>query len=220
MICRTCKLEKNQSDFPKDKTRKTGYRLECKKCHNTFRAEKYKTDPKYKIGVRKRTNKRRKKNFRFLQTLKRMYNCEICGENNHLCLDFHHKDPATKIGNIRNVANDFTLERLKQEIRKCILLCSNCHRCQHINENRYLSPAVRYVRNLKKNSKCKYCEENRWTALEFHHRNPDEKLFSIGAMVEKINKKNIDVLKQEIKKCDIICTACHRTLHQNEQYNL
>ena len=47
-------------------------------------------------------------------------------------LDFHHKDPATKefeVGKTRRGGVRFS--RIFSEIRKCILLCANCHRMVH-----------------------------------------------------------------------------------------
>jgi 5-methylcytosine-specific restriction endonuclease McrA len=52
--------------------------------------------------------------------------CEICDYNKSLrALEFHHIDPSEKDFNIGGciVFND----KLKREIDKCILVCSNCH---------------------------------------------------------------------------------------------
>lgn len=56
--------------------------------------------------------------------------CEICGYDKNLsALDFHHKDPSTKEHgfNMKNMS----YEKIKKEIIKCTLLCSNCHRELH-----------------------------------------------------------------------------------------
>lgn len=55
-----------------------------------------------------------------------------CGETDPICLDFHHRDPQTKLGNICLMANKCVSdERLIAEIAKCDLICSNCHRKLH-----------------------------------------------------------------------------------------
>jgi hypothetical protein len=41
-------------------------------------------------------------------------------------LDFHHKDPAKKDPNWRLMRN-WTFERIKDELEKCLLVCRNCH---------------------------------------------------------------------------------------------
>ena len=53
--------------------------------------------------------------------------CKRCGYNNCIrALEFHHLDPEEKdFGISKNLTKDMT--KLKKEIDKCILLCSNCH---------------------------------------------------------------------------------------------
>jgi transposase len=54
--------------------------------------------------------------------------CVLCGYDRYVgALQFHHLDPATKafgLG-VRGVAR--SLERCREEARKCVLLCANCH---------------------------------------------------------------------------------------------
>jgi hypothetical protein len=53
--------------------------------------------------------------------------CQLCGYNKCLrALDFHHADPKEK--DFQFGANhNFSWERLRQELDKCILVCRNCH---------------------------------------------------------------------------------------------
>jgi hypothetical protein len=64
--------------------------------------------------------------------------CEDCGLDlvtNYWCAHFHHIDPAQK---------DFTIgelyqkrwHHLKEEVKKCVLLCSNCHNKRHCDIER------------------------------------------------------------------------------------
>lgn len=56
--------------------------------------------------------------------------CERCGYNKCInALEFHHLDPTQKDFAISS--NSFSFDRMKQEVDKCILLCSNCHREEH-----------------------------------------------------------------------------------------
>lgn len=45
-------------------------------------------------------------------------------------MDFDHIDPSTKIGHISKMflRRMWAIERVKQEIDKCEVVCSNCHR--------------------------------------------------------------------------------------------
>jgi hypothetical protein len=53
--------------------------------------------------------------------------CVICGFDAHAAaLQFHHVDPGQKSFTIRN-GDTRSLERMRQEASKCVLLCANCH---------------------------------------------------------------------------------------------
>jgi transposase len=54
--------------------------------------------------------------------------CCICGYAECMAaLEFHHLDPGTKRLEINARGNSLALDRLREEARKCVLLCSNCH---------------------------------------------------------------------------------------------
>lgn len=58
--------------------------------------------------------------------------CESCGENHIACLDFHHTEPEKKRNIVsRLVQLSGSRKRIMEEIKKCIVLCSNCHRKKH-----------------------------------------------------------------------------------------
>lgn len=64
--------------------------------------------------------------------------CNHCGlsEPKHLEIyDYHHVDPDTKLYSVSNILKG-PIERLKTEVDKCLLLCSNCHRKEHARLNR------------------------------------------------------------------------------------
>lgn len=57
--------------------------------------------------------------------------CSNCGYNKCMAaLDFHHSEPSLKEFNICR-AYIKSLKRAKEEVDKCIILCSNCHRELH-----------------------------------------------------------------------------------------
>ena len=63
-----------------------------------------------------------------------------------------------------------------------------------------------------KGGSCKSCGYNKCTtALDFHHRTADEKEFNIGS----IWFRGFDKAKVELDKCDLLCSNCHRELHDN-----
>lgn len=61
--------------------------------------------------------------------------CNKCGKDWHPSIfEFHHIDPTTKD---RDPSKMLSLrwERVTAELDKCILLCANCHRLTHHEEN-------------------------------------------------------------------------------------
>ena len=57
--------------------------------------------------------------------------CSICGYNKcSRALEFHHINPDEKDNTISNLYN-YSWEKIKKELDKCILLCANCHRELH-----------------------------------------------------------------------------------------
>lgn len=78
---------------------------------------------------------------------------------------------------------------------------------QHVKyfRNKIKERAVEY-----KGSKCVVCEYDRCIkALEFHHLNPHEKDFTLGSNTNRAWEK----VKSEIDKCVLVCSNCHREIH-------
>ena len=58
--------------------------------------------------------------------------CQCCGYNTcNQALDFHHIDPKTKKFGIAKARRARLTEEVLEELDKCILVCSNCHREIH-----------------------------------------------------------------------------------------
>ncbi len=58
--------------------------------------------------------------------------CSLCKYNKCLsALEFHHLDPNQKDFNISKIKKTRMDEEVIQELDKCVLLCSNCHREAH-----------------------------------------------------------------------------------------
>lgn len=72
--------------------------------------------------------------------------------------------------------------------------------------------AVKYL-----GSKCTECGYNKCiAALEFHHRDPNEKDYSIGKA--NANKLEWWELVEELDKCDLVCSNCHREIHEQKPF--
>jgi len=68
--------------------------------------------------------------------------CQVCGYNRCLgSLVFHHIDSSTKEFGISSKGHSRSWERVKEELDKCVLVCSNCHgeiHAEQINIEEYI----------------------------------------------------------------------------------
>lgn len=73
--------------------------------------------------------KRKRQEF---EEFKKQFSCCICKEDEFLLIDFHHIDPNTKENKINTIfQTTLRMDRVKEEVKKCIPLCGNCHRLYH-----------------------------------------------------------------------------------------
>lgn len=117
-------------------------------------------------------------------------------------------------------------DTMRLESRKCQLLCGKCHVEvtieREIGASKRLTEKRVYVDELKiKIGKCEICGD--WDPdllpfFEFDHTDPSEKVEKIAELVQR-SKYTLDHVKDEIKKCRLICKHCHRihTVRQKER---
>lgn len=118
-ICTKCGRQLPITDFNWRNKEKGTRRSECKYCHSNYMKQKY----------------QQKKNQ--IQELKSNLKCAKCGQSRGYVLDFHHLDPNEKEDTIaRLTSNTSSIENVYDEIKKCIVLCANCHRQFHYFEKR------------------------------------------------------------------------------------
>jgi hypothetical protein len=112
--------------------------------------------------------------------------------------------------------------------KKCgnVFDTGRCKVCKHgYNKNRYKQKGYKHYRKNREKwlelfkilgyDKCSHCGYDRCiAALEFHHKDDNNKLYNIGHMVVgEYNVENITKLLVETAKCDLLCANCHRELH-------
>ncbi len=132
IICRKCNTPKDEKEFSWKRKKENERHSVCKTC-------KKEVDNLYYLSSKKRRTKIRKTaatKYGFLrdyvQRLKKFGCCKKCSDNRWYVLDFHHL--SNKEENINELLRRGSMKKLKKEIRKCILLCSNCHRELHYFE--------------------------------------------------------------------------------------
>jgi hypothetical protein len=69
------------------------------------------------------------------------------------------------------------------------------------------------INDLKSKGYCIKCGEKEVICLEFHHRNPEEKLFEIA---DGITRFSHAIVLEEINKCDLLCVNCHLKFHKKD----
>jgi len=103
--CNICGVEKSESEFYKDSSRRDGLEYRCKQCSNEVRKKRL-------ADISPALDKYRS-------------NCEKCGESRLYLIDFHHINPSEKLFTIGD--GKHTPKQITEEVNKCICLCKNCH---------------------------------------------------------------------------------------------
>tara|TARA_R110000824_G_scaffold35683_2_gene111573 strand:- start:5519 stop:5944 length:426 start_codon:yes stop_codon:yes gene_type:complete len=86
-----------------------------------------KTVEKIKIYTKKYKKIQVAKNRKFIRKVKLLLGCKICGYKKHPnALHFDHIDTKNKMKEIAYLVN-YGLQTIKNEMRKCRVLCANCH---------------------------------------------------------------------------------------------
>jgi hypothetical protein len=153
--CTVCKKELPIDHFYKSQYNKDGFRSECKDCSKSNNKKYYDSHRQQIIDnvtmyvesnkekVKQYQSQYRQDNFDKLKEHRKEHDinkrkqmdayktpCAKCGERRLYVIDFHHIDPSTKsftIGDSYRGNND----KIEEEIKKCVCLCSNCHREFH-----------------------------------------------------------------------------------------
>jgi len=68
------------------------------------------------------------------RSFKATLSCVKCGQNHPATLDFHHIDSSTKEASVNKLIKYRAFKRAMEEVKKCVVLCANCHRIHHHDE--------------------------------------------------------------------------------------
>ena len=86
-----------------------------------------------------------------------------------------------------------------------------CKVCANKRETERYWEKKEYIDSQR--TQCIKCGETRSYVLDFHHRNPEDKEFTIG----KVKKGAKQIIQNEIDKCVCLCANCHREFHYLEK---
>lgn len=114
MTCTVCDISKDPEQFPIASITKTGRAGECKSCKS--------------IRIKKQRKERE-------SMLHEMFGgmCNVCNLKHDVpsFFDFHHVDTQTKHREVKQIICG-SLKTLMEEVSKCIMVCPNCHREEHL----------------------------------------------------------------------------------------
>ena len=120
---------------------------------------------------------------------------KICSKcNRELPLDHYHKNGFDNKG--------------QQKYRGYCKDCAN-----NLEKARYRKKKE-YIDEQK--TCCQKCGDTRTYVLDYHHKDKDEKEFTVG----RLKKGSLEVIQKEIDKCAVLCSNCHREFHFLEKDGL
>jgi Trp operon repressor len=148
--------------------------------------------------------------------------CEICGNNNIFSLEFHHKDKNDK-EEIINRLLSYRWSIIEKEVKKCMLLCGNCHIKLHHHEddtlNKWKNNKKIFLefKGINGCEKCGYNDCNE--SLNFHHVKGNKE-FMIGKINIQFNNIHelSEKIENELNKCIILCKNCHTLEHSDIEF--
>lgn len=127
--CCRCRKKKPLDDFHRNQSKPDGRAPSCKDCRKSYHKSYY-TDNKDKYTDRRQAQRERIRAV--VDAAKDGAACLECGEDHQAVLVFHHRDPSAKEIKLADLSHTgWGLKRVQAEIKKCDLLCLNCHAKKH-----------------------------------------------------------------------------------------
>ena len=135
-LCFGCQKEKSLEEFGRH-SRTSGYQSYCKICNKEHSKLWYrKNSSRHRKRVRENKKILKMQKTQFILNYLKEHPCVVCGELDPIVLEFDHLNKKTKYMNVSHMVSDaFGLDRIKEEIEKCQVLCANCHRRKSAGEN-------------------------------------------------------------------------------------
>jgi hypothetical protein len=258
--CSTCFQKKDIEDFVLDKRRRDGRTGQCKQCRSNRGKEWYVANKlhcserakEYRKKYRDRLNKNRSDYYSAHKEQEHLYYrhkmeeftkkaalflggvCKRCGLRTdwYEVYDFHHRNKGEKEHQISWMRCKDWDSEVVPELKKCDLLCANCHalltqvdarsrpdrtRAQIYSDARIDRHKTRCVDYLGKS--CQICGTTvaDLSIYHFHHVDPTTKLYKVSSL---IGRDWDTVVKPELDKCALLCGNCHRAVHYSRYPDL
>lgn len=147
--------------------------------------------------------------------------CTGCKQIKHLDLfSFNRGKPRPKCKECRvKEAQEYYFRNLSERKRYHHDRIQRIRKCEEtrlrLNKNAAVSRKKKTAiyREFMKDKKCEKCGFCDYRALQWHHKKPNEKNFSIASVVRH---KSWEDIMEEIDKCQCLCANCHFITHRPE----
>lgn len=87
-------------------------------------------EPKNRVRINSFRRQRIERNKEWVLNYKHSHPCIKCGENDPIVLQFHHLQDK-KFNISRKKGESCSLQKIQDEVTKCVILCANCHLREH-----------------------------------------------------------------------------------------
>jgi hypothetical protein len=190
---------------------------QCRSCERASDLERKRANPERAAAYREANRERyRRLNVEILRRRKSELHAKIDGVKSQSCtdcgevyppyvMDFDHRDPTTKKYEISQIVNKSSAPwaRILREIKKCDVVCVNCHRLRTWTPPKQMGSKQRLVTRLK-DRPCADCGKKlHYCQMDFDHVR-GEKLGCVPHM------GSTAAITAEAAKCDVVCANCHR----------
>ncbi|TME86608.1 MAG: hypothetical protein E6I44_12685 [Chloroflexi bacterium] len=128
LTCYMCGQTKPEAEFAFDNIAKGTRQRHCRKCQAAYRRAHYLANRHDYIKREvARMNRYRIENRVLMLAYLVAHPCVDCGQTEPVMLDFDHREPAKKNGNVSELAMRKPWRLVLVEIAKCDVRCANCH---------------------------------------------------------------------------------------------
>ena len=125
-------MTKPSEAFSKKKRSKDGLQHWCKDCNRKRSSLYYQENKKEHCELMKTRSRQQRADLKArVDAIKIKAGCLKCNENDPACLEFHHDKPNKEFSVGVAAGRRVAWHKIKKEIEKCVVLCSNCHKKLH-----------------------------------------------------------------------------------------
>ena len=122
-VCKSCAIENSKKYYAEHVAEITAYKRKYYR-DNPDKVAKHRANQKDNARIAEQ--RKREKLFALYDEVKTP--CAKCGETRLYIIEFHHINPGEKERTISQMRN---LDKVREEVKKCVCLCANCHREFH-----------------------------------------------------------------------------------------